>query len=590
MKLIERGFLTMKGHQAVVSNGKPTQARRHPPRWFFPGVAGALIVALVLAVVLNGRTASSAKYVTQPVARQDLIQSVTASGTVNPQNTISVGTQDSGTINALSVDFNSVVKKGQVLATLDPQPFQAALNQAKANLAETVAQAQAAGATAQGSVSSDQAAQDAAASAQAQVAVVRANAASSSAAVNSAGADVAKAQSALVLAQQTYNRDASLLSQGYVAQNQVDTDRSSLVSAQSGVNSAQDALQQARLAAAAAQTQIAESIDASQQQVALGGQAGSQEGVTEAQAAASQAAIGIQQAQVQEAQLNLDRAVITSPVNGTVIARDVSIGETVAASLQSPTLFLIAQDLTKMQVDVAVGENDIGNVKQGETVSFTVLAYPARIFEGVVSQVRQNPTVTSNVVTYDTVVLVENSDGSLRPGMTANASIQVAKAPNALVVPLQALTYRPAGVTRTRRSAPSSTATGSATPAGGAAAAGGANAAGGASAQRSAWGQTTGAGGGAGSATAQSSGLIFVLRSGKPQAVPVTIDLANASQAAVTPRGTATLTANDQVILSDGSGTAQHTTSGATTRSPLTGGASNVRVGGGGGGGGRGGP
>ena len=533
MKILERDFLSTNGHQVIASNGKATQGRRRPPRWFFPGVAGALVVALVLAIVLNGRVSSSAKYVTQPVAQQDLVQTVTASGTVNPQNTISVGTQDSGTINAIFVDFNSVVKKGQVLATLDPQPFQAALEQAQATLAQSAATAQAAGATAQGSLASAQAAQDAAASAQAQIAVVRANAASSAAAVNSANADLAKAQSALVLAQQTYGRDTSLLSQGYVAQNQVDADRSALVTAQSGVNSAQAEVQQARLAATAAQTQIAESVDASRQQAALDSQAGSQTGVTAAQAAASEAAIGIQQAQVQEAQLNLERAVITSPVNGTVIARDVSVGETVAASLQTPTLFSIAQDLSKMEVDVAVGENDIGNVKQGEAVDFTVLAYPARTFHGIVQQVRQNPTVTNNVVTYDTVVLVQNNDGALRPGMTANASIHVAKASNALVVPIEALTYRPAGATHQRRTS----------------AKGSSGATSGASG-RSAWGQTAGAT--VGSAATQSYGLLFVLRNGKPQAVPVTIGLVSGAQAAVTPLGTATLASTDQVILSDG--------------------------------------
>lgn len=566
MKLLERDFLTTNGQQVVVSNGKSTHGRRRPHLWFYPASAAVLIVALVLTIVFGNRTTSAAKYVTAPVAQQDLVQSVTASGTVNPQNTISVGTQDSGTINAIFVDFNSVVKKGEVLATLDPQPFQAALDQAKATLAESEAQAQAAGATATGSISSAQAAQDAAASAKAQIAVVRANAASSSAAVTSANADLAKAQSALVLAQQTYNRDASLLAQGYVAQNQVDSDKSNLVAAQAGVNSAQAALQQARLAAAAAQTQIAESIDSSQQQTALGAQAGAQEGVTAADAEASAAAIGIQSAQVQEAQLNLDRAVITSPVNGTVIARDVSVGETVAASLQTPTLFSIAQDLSKMEVDVAVGENDIGNVKAGEAVDFTVLAYPTRTFHGIVSQVRQNPTVTNNVVTYDTVVLVQNSDGALRPGMTANASIEVAKAPNALVVPVQALTYHPAGATHAHGANAKSKATGAA-----------ANAAGG---TQSAWGQTTGVG--PSGTASQSNGLIFVLRNGKPQAVPVTIGLISGVQAAVTPRGTATLTASDRVILSDGSAThASQASQG--TRSPLTGSAGNVRVGGGGG-------
>jgi len=566
MKLIDPGSLVKNGLKGPATNGSKARGRRFPslprfPIWYY-AVAAVLVIAIAAGLILNGRSAAQTQFTTQAVVRQDLIQTVTASGTVNPQDTVSVGTQDSGTINQLFVDFNSVVKKGQVLATLDPQPFQVALDSARANLAQSVAQAQAAGATAQGSVSSLQAVQYSAASAQAQIAVVRANAASSAAAVGTATADLAKAQSAQTLAQQTYNRDASLLAQGYVTQSQVDLDRSNLVAAQSGVSSAQAALQQARLAAAAAQTQIAQSVDASRQQIALGGQAGSQTSVTAAQAAASQAAIGIQQAQVQQAQLNLQRTVITSPVNGTVIARDVSVGVTVAASLQSPTLFLIAQDLKKMQVDVAVGENDIGNVKQGEAVDFTVLAYPTRTFHGVVAQVRQNPAVTSNVVTYDSVVLVSNADGALRPGMTANASIHVAKASNALVIPVQALTYRPAGLTRTRRNA---------------------KAAGGAS--RSAWGQTSGTG--PGSAAAQANGLIFVLRNGKPQAVPVTIGLLSGAQAAVTPRSSATLSVDDQVILSDGS-TSQHasqTTQG--TRSPLTGNAGNVRVGGGGG---RGGP
>src|ERR1700693_306610 len=353
MKLIDPGSLVMNALKGPASNGSKARGRRFPrlprfPIWYY-AVAAVLVIAIAAGLILNGRSASQPQFTTQAVVRQDLIQAVTASGAVNPQDTVSVGTQDSGTISQLFVDFNSVVKKGQVLATLDPQPFQVALDSARANLAQSAAQAQAAGATAQGSVSSLQAVPYSGAAAQTQIAVVRANAASSAAAVATANADLAKAQSALTLAQQTYNRDASLLAQGYVTQSQVDLDRSNLVVGQSGVSSAQAALQQARLAAASAQTQIAQSVDASRQQAALGAQAGSQTGVRAAPAAASQAAIGIQQAQVEQAQLNLQRTVITSPVNGTVIARDVSVGVTVAASLQSPTLFLIAQDLKKMQ-------------------------------------------------------------------------------------------------------------------------------------------------------------------------------------------------------------------------------------------------
>ncbi len=126
-----------------------------------------------------------------------------------------------------------------------------------------------------------------------------------------------------------------------------------------------------------------------------------------------------------------------------MIARDVSIGQTVAASLQTPTLYSIAQDLTKMELDLAVGEPDIGRVQAGDPVSFSVLAYPNRTFSGTVQQVRKNPTVVSNVVTYDTVVIVNNQDGALMPGMTANATIQVAHVDNAVIVPLAAFSYTP---------------------------------------------------------------------------------------------------------------------------------------------------
>jgi len=559
MKLIDRDFLLKNGLKGATQNGTTAQGRRpQPPRWVLLAIAGGLIAALALAFVLSLRTQSSAGYTTQTVARQDLIQTVTASGTVNPQDTISVGTQDSGTINQLFVDFNSVVKKGQVLATLDPQPFQAALNQAEATLAQSQAQALAAGATAQGSVFNVQAAQASAQAAQAQVAVVRSNAAASAAAIQTANADVTKAQSALALAQQTYNRDAGLLAQGYVTQSQVDTDRSNLITAQSTVSSAQATAQQVTLQAAAAQTQVQATVDTSRQQLALGAQAGDTANQTSAQHQASVAAIGIQAAQVQQAQLNLQRAVITSPVDGTVIARTVSIGQTVAASFQTPTLFTIAKDLRRMEADVAVGEPDIGSVKQGAIVDFTVLAYPTRTFHGVVTQVRQSPTITSNVVTYTTVVLVDNKDGALRPGMTANASIHVAKAANALVVPVEALQWRPAGSSgarRTRRGA---------TP--GASGAPGAGAAGSGSTQSSAWGQLNGAN--ARGTKSGSNGSVFVLSNGKPQRQPVTINLISGAQAAVTPVGSATLKAGDEVIVSDGSQSATVSTS-QGVRSPL---------------------
>ncbi len=171
---------------------------------------------------------------------------------------------------------------------------------------------------------------------------------------------------------------------------------------------------------------------------------------------AAQAGVAAAQAQVEQDELNIQRAVITSPVDGTVIARDVSVGQTVAASLQTPTLFSIAQNLHKMEVDINVGEPDIGNVRPGDAVSFSVLAYPNQTFTGTVSQVRVNPTTVNNVVTYTVITLVNNPNNALLPGMTANATIEVKTAKNALVVPTQALSFRPTGtsqrtIARTRR-------------------------------------------------------------------------------------------------------------------------------------------
>ena len=199
---------------------------------------------------------------------------------------------------------------------------------------------------------------------------------------------------------------------------------------------------------------------------------------------------------------------ITSPVDGTVVARDVSVGQTVAASLQTPTLFAIAQDLTKMQVDINVGEPDIGNVKSGDTVDFSVLAYPNRTFHGTVAEVRINPQTVNNVVTYDVVVKVDNTDGALLPGMTANASIDVANAKNALVVPIAALQWNPG--------------------AGHAAAAGSGVA-------QSAWGSTQAAST-ANAVTSGSTGAIFVQGNGRALVrVPVQVTLATNTQAAVVP-------------------------------------------------------
>jgi HlyD family secretion protein len=577
MKTLERP--SSNGHAAHVET--LTVGRKRPTRPWRAIIAVVVAVALIVTTVVLVRNHASANvsYVTTPVLRGDVVQTVTATGTVNPQNTIAVGTQVSGTISEIDADFNSHVTKGQILAKLDPTTLQAQLSQSQASLAQSQAQARAAAANAQGAQTSVSVASDTARAAQASAQAAQQTAAMNQAAIATADANVTKAQSAATLANQTIARDKTLLAQGYIAQSQFDTDNSALVAAQTGVSSAQAATQQARLQAAASASSAAASSAQSASQTAQTGAADSSAAGQAATAAASSAAIGIQAAQVQQAQLNLEHAVITSPVTGTVIARSVSVGQTVAASLQTPTLFTIAQDLSKMEVDLSVGEPDIGNMRAGDAVDFTVLAYPTRTFHGTVSQVRINPTTTNNVVTYTTVVLVSNADGQLLPGMTANASIHIAKAANALTVPLSALAYNPPagsasgarrGTRGTRGTRPAASGAAPATT----------GAANGASANASPWGKTTGA---AGAATvAGSMAHVYVQRNGAAVRVPVKVDLVNASSAAIEPlRGT--LTTSDVVITGDSS------TKVARTQNAASAGAIRNPLGGGGGGGQRGG-
>ncbi|HEY0380901.1 MAG TPA: efflux RND transporter periplasmic adaptor subunit [Candidatus Elarobacter sp.] len=534
-----------------VSTVKFETARRRP-RWWFVAAAVVVIAAIVISVIAVRSRAGAVTYTTVPVQTGSLAQTVTASGTLNPQNTINVGTQVSGTISEIDADFNSHVRKGQVLAKLDPASFQAALDQARASLAQSAAQAQASGATASGGPAAVAAAQ---AQAQAQAAAARvasANSDASRAAIATAQSNVTKAQSALAVAQQTVARDRQLLAQGYIAQAQADADTSNAIAAQSAVDGARVAVTQAQAQSAASVAQVAQ---ATAQQVAQADTAGVQGATAAAQAAthdAGVAAIGINQAQVKQAEQNIAHTIITSPVDGTVIARGVSIGQTVQASFSTPTLYTIAQDLTKMELDLAVGEPDIGRVRAGDGVDFTVLAYPNRTFHAAVQQVRQSPTTVSNVVTYTSVVIVNNKDGALRPGMTANATIQVAHVDNATIVPLAAFGYNPpsGSVNRPKRSRTGTAGNGGA-----------------ASGNASPWGQTSGASTGA--VTPGGSGRIFVQRGGALVPVRVKIGLVADTQASVTPlRGT--LTADDQVVTADSSSASGSKSTSA--RNPLTGG------------------
>ncbi len=379
----------------------------------------AISVALLALFLESACSAGAPDLITARVSREPIAQTVTASGTLAAQDTVLVGSQVSGTIQTLYVDYNSPVHTGQVLARLDPSLFAAALDQATGTLEQLEAERAAASSTVSSSLYSSSAA---VATAQSQRKLIVA-----------ADEDVRKTRSALDLALLTLRRDRALLRPGYVAQNVVDADVTSAAAAHDAYVTAQTAAKTVRLSSTASNYQA--------------GSSAAQAAAASASARASDAAVRAAEAAVHQAQINLDHATIVSPVDGTVIQRNVSVGQTVAAALQAPTLFTIAKDLTKMELDIAVGEPDVGSVRAGQRVQFSVLAYPGRVFTSTISEVRQNPTIINNVTTYDTVAYPNNGGGALRPGMTANVQITVANYPNATILPLAALQWRPSAAT-----------------------------------------------------------------------------------------------------------------------------------------------
>lgn len=378
-------------HPDVERPKRPAGGSRRPRWWLLAIIAVIIIIAIWFVVRLVGGRSAAPRYVTAPVTYEDISATVEETGTVNPVNEVDVGTQVSGTIATLAVDYNSPVRKGQVLATLDPTPLQAASLQAHESAAASQSNAAAADATA----------------------------AQSAASMESAQANVAKAAATLKLAQATLARDHQLLAEGYIAQSQMDAD------------TAAEASDAADLKAA----QVAVSTSGFQHNANL-----AQAGAASAQAAASQG-------QVQQADYNLARAVITSPIDGIVVARDVSVGQTVAASFQTPTLFVIASSLRDMQVDTSVSEADVGQLKNGASAKITVPAYPNVTFNGTVTQVRINPTNVQNVVTYDAIVAVHDDSARLKPGMTADVVIAVQTRNHVLAIPAAALLFKPTGQT-----------------------------------------------------------------------------------------------------------------------------------------------
>ncbi len=315
-------------------------------KWIILGIIIVVIVGALVGygMIKKGKN-NTPKYRFEAVSRGDIEATVVTSGTVNPVTVVDVGSQVSGRVAKIYVDFNSPVKAGQIVAELEQDSFIARLQQDEANY-------------------------------------------------RSAVASLDRAKVALEIAEKKYKRALSLFEKNLISFEEKEAAEANYLNAKSEVLSAEARLEQAK-------------------------------------------------SQLEASKVNLAYTIIRSPVDGVVITRNVNVGQTVAASLQAPVLFKIATDLSKMQVQCSVDEADIGKVKEGQPVRFTVDSYPGEIFHGVVRQVRYSPETVQNVVTYTTIVDVDNPDLKLLPGMTANVTITVGEAKGVLRVPNAALRFSP---------------------------------------------------------------------------------------------------------------------------------------------------
>ena len=345
----------------VPAPGFPAPASRaaRRKRWLLLAAGAAGLAAVVAAGLRLLQGGPPLTHLTAKVQRGEIRDVVDATGTVNAVITVQVGSQVSGTIARLNADFNSRVHRGDVIALIDPQLFDGALQQAAADLQNA-----------------------------------RAN-------VTAAEANLAKADAALVQTKADYDRVATLVVEKIGTQQALDLAQANYRSARASVDAAAASVLQAK-----------------------------------AQVSQKAAAVTV-------ARANLDYTVIRSPIDGVVVARNVDVGQTVAASLQAPTIFTIAQDLTKMQVYAKVDESDVGRIRVRQPVTFKVDAFPKDLFRGFVSQVRMNPTTVQNVVTYDAIIDFANPELKLFPGMTAYVTIPVATAEDVVKIPNAALRYKP---------------------------------------------------------------------------------------------------------------------------------------------------
>ncbi len=377
------------------------------------------------------KRAPEISYKAAKIERGTIVSTVAATGNLSAVTTVQVGTQVSGTIQKLYVDYNSRVKKGQAIAEIDPSLFNASVEQSQGNYL-------------------------------------------------SAEANLLKAKTVLTDAERTFNRNKKLLADGIISQGDFDAGETALQSAKASVKAAEGSVAQTRGA-------------------------------------------------LMQAKTNLRYSIIRSPVDGVVISRAIDVGQTVAASFSTPTLFTIAQDLTKMQIEVSVDEADISRIKLNQKTSFTVDSYPEQTFRGKVIQIRSAPIITQNVVTYVVVVNVDNSDLKLMPGMTANVSVEVAIKDDVLKLPPAALRFKPKTKEGDAKEKPKADSSGAA-------------------AQRPAGaGKPNGGGkGGVPGKGKERSQQVYLLKEGKPVAMPVKTGIANNNSIEMIEGG---LKEGDEVII-----------------------------------------
>lgn len=373
--------------------------KRRLPRWLLWIVLAALLVTSWF--VWQSYSQSRIVYESQPLDFGTIQAGITATGTLNPVVSVQVGSQVSGNIKALYADFNTKVQQGQLVALIDPQIFQAQVDQAAGAAASM---------------------HSAVVAAQAQVEKARADVSSATAGKNNLMAVLAKDRANAVNAQFQWQRMDGLFKDGVVSQQDHDSAKAAFEASEAQLTADQSQIDAADHNVQAAEAQVR---------------------VATTQLNAAQAQERQAQASLRQANISLEHTRILAPVSGTVIARYMDVGQTVAASFQAPTIFNIAQDLTKMQVDTSVDESDIGSIRTGQAATFTVDAYPGTTFRGQVTDVRKAPTTTQNVVTYDVVLAVANPDLKLFPGMTANVAILTSRQENTLKVPNAALRFRP---------------------------------------------------------------------------------------------------------------------------------------------------